>query len=145
MATDIPLLNARLDQKWAEHPLSPLLFQALWRGYQVRKALRLAAVLPLWESLDEAYRLCVLCQNTAIILHCADKSWDATESPWYVWMLTQGRYLEALEEYMLKRGWARPPEKPLQQRKAAAATDEVMRLYRRGRYAPRPPSWSYLC
>lgn len=129
--------------------------QAAWRGYKVRKTLierqaaEIAAVLPLWESLDEVYRLCVLCQNLAVILHHDQDTWDAEGSPWYIWMLTQGRHLESLETYMFQRGWVRPPMQGLDKSKAASATDEVMRLYKRGRYAPRlslprPPSWSYL-
>lgn len=121
---------------------STLLFQALWRGYQVRKSLQAVALcsslqaVALWSSLDEAYRLCVLCQDLAVILHYADKSWDATETPWYVWMLTQGRYLEALEVFLEKRGWVRPPQGPLATSKAFLWTREVYRLYQRGYYAP---------
>jgi hypothetical protein len=127
------------------------LSKAIWQNAKARKdAAEVAAAEPLWASLDEAYRLCVLCQNLAVILHQGDGSWDATETPWYIWMLTQGRYLDSLETYLFERGWVRPEQQPLNKTKAAVAHREVFQIYKRGYYAPRqalprPPSYSYSC
>lgn len=110
--------------------------QALWRGYKVRKTLEeqkaaeIAAVLPLWKSLDEVYRIFVKCQSYANILNYNNPTWDATESPWYIWMLTQGRHIESIETYLFERGWVRPAEQPLNLKKAASAMKEVCRYYR---------------
>jgi hypothetical protein len=127
---------------------SALLIQTLWRGYKVRKNLtQVAAALPLWKSLDEAYRIFIVCQSYANILNHGVSSYDPTESPWYIWMLTQGRYLESLELYLLQRGWSRPKETPLNNVKAHGALREVRSYYRpsdvRPLALPRPPSWSY--
>jgi hypothetical protein len=133
---------------------SATLIQSLWRGYKARKsfserkAAEVASVLPLWASLDEVYRICVVCQSYANILNYAEPSYDPTESLWYIWMLTQGRYLESLELYLLQRGWVRPKETPLNNVKAHGALREVRRYYRPSETPllslPRPPSWSYL-
>ena len=144
--TDIPCLSSsHLCPVESQVPLaervqrqaSALLLQTLWRGYSVRKTLaektfgpELAAAEPLWASLDEAYRLCIVCQNYAVVLNHSNDEWDATESPWYIWMLTQGRYLDNLEIYMMKRGWRRPEVQPLEDKKAFRAMKEVLRYYK---------------
>lgn len=118
---------------------SAIAIQALWRGYKSRKVMQqVKHAESVWAPLDESYRLCVLCQNLAVVLHHGDSSWDPTESPWYIWMLTQGRHIEALEDYLFERGWVRPPEEPLNNDKAKSAIREVYRLYKRGYYAPGP-------
>jgi len=93
--------------------------QAAWRGHKTRKTLQLQKdeefleVLSSWKKLDEAYRLCVLCQNVLVEFHQYDPTWDAEATPYYQAMLTEGRALEQLEIYLLKRGWKRPPPQTL--------------------------------
>lgn len=132
-----------------------LRIQSLWRGYKVRKTLaeaKYAQQAAAWrtrESLDEVYCMCVHSQNLAVELHRMDPTWDATQTPWYIWMLTQGRYLESVEAFLVKCGWALPPSQPLEQEQALASYTDVIRFYKMGRFSspysvlPRPPSWSY--
>jgi hypothetical protein len=93
--------------------------QALWRGYKVRKGLQtknqqeVALWEPYWHLLDERYRLCVFCQTMEAALHTDDPSWDAEGTPYYRMMMEEGPTLDELERFLFKRGWVRPPPKPL--------------------------------
>ena len=88
--------------------------QALWRGYKARKSLaernaeELRAVTPLWRTYDEQYKMYAICQTIEAELKKDDAAWDATKTPYYVWMLEHSRFIDDCETYMRRRGWVRP-------------------------------------
>ncbi len=96
------------------------LIQSLWRGYKTRNELKekhkeeIAAVESRWREYDEQYRISVICQNLMVHLKKSDRLWDATQTPFYVWMLEDGGpWIAAAEEFMQLRGWVRPKNYPL--------------------------------
>jgi len=88
--------------------------QALWRGYTTRKNLakrnekEVRAMEPLWHYLDDTYRMCVFCQTLNCKLKKSDPEFDATKTPYYIWMLEHSRQIEEMETYLQRRGWVRP-------------------------------------
>ena len=96
-----------------------LTIQSLWRGYKTRKELKernaeeVSAVTPLWRTYDDKYRMYVFCQSLMAELKKDDATWDATKTPYYIWMMEKGPFLEECETYMLRRGWVRPKKEHL--------------------------------
>jgi hypothetical protein len=90
--------------------------QALWRGYQARKSIQEKKadeispfLLPMWRHYDEKYQMYVVCQNLLVELKKDDPTWDATQSPYYLWMLeVGGPRIEDAEKFLFARGWVRP-------------------------------------
>lgn len=88
--------------------------QSLWRGYKTRKdvaernAEEVAAVTDLWRTYDEQYKAYAICQTIEAELKKDDPTWDATKTPYYVWMLEHSRFIDECETYMRRRGWVRP-------------------------------------
>jgi hypothetical protein len=89
--------------------------QSLWRGYKIRKELmmkRAEEIAPLetkWRRFDERYRIYVVCQNLMVELKKDDPLWDATATPFYLWMLeVGGPWIADAEHFMYLRGWVRP-------------------------------------
>jgi hypothetical protein len=91
-----------------------VLFQSLWRGYKTRKDIQrknaedIEAAMPLWRFYDEQYKMYALCQTLFVDLKKDDPDWDATKTPYYVWMMERGPILEECETWLLRRGWVRP-------------------------------------
>lgn len=133
MASVPPLSSSHLCPIGAKLPLPvrvrrhemASVFQALWRGYKVRKTekQRLAlifekdieALLPMWRHLNETYNMCVASQSLLVQVNKNNSQWDATQSPFYRWMLENGPSLEEVETSLQWRGWSRPKgySKPL--------------------------------
>lgn len=92
-------------------------FQALWRGYTERKAIQrknaeeVRRHTPIWRSYDDQYRMYVFCQTLMAELKKDDPTWDATQEPYYIWMLEHGPVLEEWETFLQRRGWVRPKTK----------------------------------
>ena len=88
--------------------------QTLWRGYKTRKDLaaknaeEVLAYTPIWRSFDDEYRMMVFCQTLMAELKKDDPSWDATQEPYYIWMMEHGPILEEWETFLRLRGWVRP-------------------------------------
>lgn len=89
--------------------------QSLWRGFKSRKDLakknaeEIAVVEERWRLYDQGYRLYVLCQNLMVAVKRDDPLWDATATPFYIWMLEDGGpWIEEAEDFMRLRGWVRP-------------------------------------
>jgi hypothetical protein len=108
-----------------QHPLSPQhplnrgrsarQIQALWRGHATRKSLakkkaeEIAVVEKRWRIYDEKYRIYVVCQTLAVELNKDDALWDASATPWDLWMLeVGGPWLADAEDFLRVRGWRRP-------------------------------------
>lgn len=91
-----------------------LRLQALWRGYQARKSIaernaeEVRAVTPLWRTFDEEYKMNAICQTIEAELKKGDAAWDATKTPYYVWMSEHSRFIDDCETYLRRRGWVRP-------------------------------------
>jgi hypothetical protein len=68
----------------------------------------LRATLPLWRYYDEQYRTNVFCQSLSVRLKKEDPAWDATQTPYYRWMLENGPFLDELETRLQRHGWVRP-------------------------------------
>lgn len=111
------------------------LVQALWRGYRVRKDLKekdkqlVADWGPLAEEMDQEYRLLALAQTLAIHLRSDDPNWDPEATYYFQMMLTLGRRIEELEIWLSKKGWVRPPQKPLNPEAVGAWMAEAYRKY----------------
>jgi len=88
--------------------------QALWRGHKARKQLKernaeeVRAATPLWRTYDEEYKMNAICQTIEAELKKDDPSWDATKTPYYIWMQENSRFLDTCETYLRRRGWVRP-------------------------------------
>jgi hypothetical protein len=93
--------------------------QRLWRGYTERKAIQrkkaeeVVLYTPIWRSLDDQYRMYVFCQTLMAELKKDDPTWDATQEPYYIWMMEHGPILEEWETFLFRRGWVRPKKKGL--------------------------------
>jgi hypothetical protein len=88
--------------------------QSLWRGYSARKTIQeknaeeVLRYTPIWRSYDDQYRMYVFCQTLMAELKKDDPSWDATQEPYYIWMMENGPILEEWETFLFRRGWVRP-------------------------------------
>jgi len=89
--------------------------QALWRGHKTRQDLakknaeEIAVVEARWRRYDERYRIYVVCQNLMVEMMKDDTLWDATSTPYYIWMLEMGGpWIDEAEDFMRLRGWIRP-------------------------------------
>lgn len=87
-------------------PASAPSIQSLWRGHRGGEELR--ATLPLWRYYDEQYRTNAFCQSLSCRLKKEDPAWDATQTPYYRWMLENGPFLDELEKHLQRHGWVRP-------------------------------------
>lgn len=88
--------------------------QSVWRGYKTRKTLQhknaeeVLRYTPIWRSYDDQYRMYVFCQTLMAELKKDDPTWDATQEPYYIWMMEHGPVLEEWETFLRRRGWVRP-------------------------------------
>ena len=78
-----------------------------------RNAEEVRAMEPLWRYFDDTYRMYTFCQTLNCELKKDDAEFDATKTPYYIWMLEHSRQIEELETYMRRRGWVRPKKKGL--------------------------------
>ncbi len=91
--------------------------QALWRGYATRKKTAqmkadIDALMPHWAHFNEKYETYAIAQNLVEELKKDDPTWDATQTPYYIWMRDVGLpWLHGAEHYMRIRGWTRPQTK----------------------------------
>ena len=111
------------------------LLQALWRGYKTRKDLKKKdrEIVREWashvEELDQEYRLMALAQTMAIHLRSDDPAWDPQSTYYYQMMLEIGRRIDSYETWLFKKGWVRPPQKPLNPEAVGAWMAEAYRKY----------------
>lgn len=61
-----------------------------------------------WRKYNEQYKLCVLLQTIFVELKKDDDEWDATQTPYYIWMMENGPLIVELEDELRLRGWKRP-------------------------------------